>query len=85
MSEARIMRRANLLALGAALLIGSLATAAQGAWEYSADGGTTWTAIPSVLSNADSLLLPANAPMPTTAAIDRRISRTINIPPTPSR
>ena len=37
------------------------ATAAQGAWKYSLDGGTTWVDVPTGVSNTSALVLPQTA------------------------
>jgi fimbrial isopeptide formation D2 family protein/uncharacterized repeat protein (TIGR01451 family) len=39
---------------------GNAATAAQGTWQYSTDGGTTWVAIPASVSDGNSLVLSAS-------------------------
>ncbi len=40
---------------------GNAATPAQGAWEYSVDGGHTWTTIPTNVSQSDAVILPGGA------------------------
>jgi large repetitive protein len=43
-------------------IVGSAATAAQGEWRYSTDGGVTWNAIvPTSLSDSTAIILPATA------------------------
>ncbi|MBB2170161.1 DUF4347 domain-containing protein, partial [Gluconacetobacter aggeris] len=37
------------------------ATASQGAWQYSTDGGATWTAVPTTVSATSALVLPTSA------------------------
>ena len=43
-------------------IVGNTATPDQGTWQYSTDGGTTWTNIPSTgLGNDNAIVLPNNA------------------------
>ncbi|MEJ0072240.1 MAG: hypothetical protein WDO24_29965 [Pseudomonadota bacterium] len=42
-------------------VVGDAATAAQGVWRYSLDGGATWTAVPTTVSDGAALILPASA------------------------
>ncbi|MDO6671026.1 VCBS domain-containing protein, partial [Cobetia amphilecti] len=42
-------------------IVGNTSTDAQGEWEYSTDGGSTWEQIPGNLRNNNALILPADA------------------------
>ncbi|HEY1411278.1 MAG TPA: putative Ig domain-containing protein, partial [Rhodopila sp.] len=42
-------------------ITGNAASHSQGVWEYSLDGGATWTAIPTDVSRANAVILPGNA------------------------
>ena len=42
-------------------ITGNAAPHSQGTWEYSVDGGSHWTAIPSTVSTASAIILPAGA------------------------
>jgi fimbrial isopeptide formation D2 family protein len=45
------------------VLTGNAATPAQGNWQYSPDGGTTWVDVPRTLSDNNALYLPDSTPI----------------------
>jgi uncharacterized repeat protein (TIGR01451 family) len=48
--------------LAGVAIVGNAATAAQGVWRYSTDGGATWTTIPTTgLSDTAAIILPSTA------------------------
>ncbi|AWK89144.1 hypothetical protein DEW08_24430 (plasmid) [Azospirillum thermophilum] len=53
--------KADMGSLGGVAIVGNAATAAQGRWEYSVNGGTSWTAIDGSVSETSALLLPTAA------------------------
>lgn len=47
--------------LGGIAIVGNGATAAEGTWQYSIDGGSTWSDVPTSVSDAAAVLLPTDA------------------------
>ncbi|MBT2323454.1 DUF4347 domain-containing protein [Variovorax paradoxus] len=46
---------------GGIAIVGNAATAAEGSWQYSTDGGANWVNVPSDASDTDALLLASDA------------------------